>query len=85
MILAMAEFFGRHHVRRFTYLAFCVSQHAASDRHLRSAKQADVGLRGITASPYFLVSYSGLLFGWHLHGSPDYCNVSFLLSRQLYV
>jgi hypothetical protein len=42
MILAMAEFFGMHHVRRFTCLEFWVSQRAASDRHSRSAKQADV-------------------------------------------
>jgi hypothetical protein len=42
MILAMAEFFGMHHVRRFACLALCVSQRAVSDRHSRSAKQADV-------------------------------------------
>ena len=42
LVLAMAELFGMHHVRRFTCLAFCVSQHAASNRHSRSAKQADV-------------------------------------------
>ena len=42
MILAMAEFFGMHHVGRFACLALRVSQHFVSDRHSRSAKQADV-------------------------------------------
>jgi predicted small integral membrane protein len=42
MILAMAEFFGMHHVSRFYCLELRVSQHFVSDRHSRYPKQADV-------------------------------------------